>query len=365
MTAPLLSLILQSRDISSEVIGANSAMMPVGILLFSPFIPLLTRRFGSRQVALVAAIATAVLIFSYKLFDHLGVWFVLRLFTGMTVSTLFVLSEAWIVSSAGTENRGKIVAIYSSILAASFAAGPALIGVLGIEGWTPFIIGTLAIALGVIPVTMIREDSAVRQDSGSGAAEEAKFSDIFSFATKAPVLITAVGCFALFDAATLNMLPVYGVQNGLSQSAAAFALTALVAGNIVLQFPIGYLADRFPARSVLIGCAAVTAVLLAVLPWLLGSFWQWPLLLLAGSTGYGVYTVSLKSLGDRFDGHELISGSSAFALMWGLGALVGSLSSGWSIAVSTRYGLPMLLVFVYAILIAGLWWRQSTTGNDS
>ena len=42
----------------------------------------------------------------------------------MTIATLFVLSEAWIVGSAGDHNRGKIVAIYASVLSASFGAGP-------------------------------------------------------------------------------------------------------------------------------------------------------------------------------------------------------------------------------------------------
>lgn len=298
------------------------------------------------------------MILSYKLIDNLGAWFVLRLLNGMTISTLFVLSEAWIVGSAGTKNRGKVVAIYASILSASFAAGPALIGVIGIEGWTPFIIGTLAIVCGVIPISMIREETAP-------PPEETHASGLLSFAPKAPMLIAAVGCFAIFDAATLNMLPVYGIHNGLSQSAAAFALTALIAGNIVLQFPIGWLADKYQARSVLIWCAATTALLVALLPWLLDSIWLWPLLILLGSAGYGVYTVSLKSLGDRFDGHELVNGSAAFAVMWGLGALFGSLTAGWSVTISTQFGLPMLLVAVYTILVTGLWWRRSTVENKT
>ncbi len=51
MTYPLLSLILESRGVSSDMIGINSAMMPIGILLFSPMIPYAAKRFGARRVS--------------------------------------------------------------------------------------------------------------------------------------------------------------------------------------------------------------------------------------------------------------------------------------------------------------------------
>lgn len=358
MTAPLLSLLLQEREVASNIIGLNSAMMPIGILLFSPAIPSLSDRFGARQVAIVAALATGILIICYKLFDSLGAWFFIRTLHGMSISTLFVLSETWIVGSASKKNRGKVVAIYASILSASFATGPALIGFIGIDGWTPFIIGAIAIAAGVIPITLIREVPA------SSTKEEGKASGLVSFATKAPMLVAAVGCFAIFDAATLSLLPVYGVENGLTASTAAFALTALIVGNIFLQYPIGWLADKIPARTLLIWLAGITTVITACLPWLLQSVLLWPALVIAGSAGYGVYTVSLKSLGDRFSGRELINGSATFSVMWGIGALFGSISGGWSLTWSVTYGLPALLVTVYMLLIIGLYKRRNTVERN-
>ena len=59
MTYPLLSLILEVRGVSSDMIGINSAMMPLGILLISPAIPYAVKRYGARNVAIAAAIVTA------------------------------------------------------------------------------------------------------------------------------------------------------------------------------------------------------------------------------------------------------------------------------------------------------------------
>ena len=351
MTYPLLSLILESRGVSTDMIGINSAMMPIGILLISPVIPVLAARYGARNVAMTAAIATALVILSYKVFDTLSAWFLIRLLQGMTIATLFVLSEAWIVGSAGDRNRGKIVAIYSSVLSASFGAGPLLISFIGIEGWTPFVLGAAVVALGVIPFIFIREDV-------QSEPEETQPSGILNFSRKAPMLLAAVGAFAIFDAATLSLFPVYGVQNGLDLAASANILTALILGNVLLQFPIGWLCDRFAARLVMAGCALITALTLMALPLLMASQLKWPLLVLMGTTGYGVYTVSLVALGSRFKGIELINGSASFAVVWGFGALIGSVSGGLSMLASASHGLPLSLAGVYLLLACGVIWRQ-------
>jgi len=351
MTYPLLSLILESRGVSSDMIGINSAMMPIGILLFSPVIPFAAKRFGARNVAITAAIVTALVILSYKVFDTLAAWFLIRLVQGMTISTLFVLSEAWIVGSASDANRGKVVAIYASVLSGSFGAGPLLISFIGIEGWTPFVLGAAVVAIGVIPFIFIREDTHAEP-------EETHASGIIGFAPRAPMLLAAVGTFAVFDAASLSLFPVYGIQNGLDLTTSANILTALILGNVLLQFPIGWLCDKFPHRFVLAGCALITAVTLVFLPGLINSGLKWPLLILMGTTGYGVYTVSLAALGDRFSGIDLVNGSASFALVWGFGALIGSVSGGWAMIGFGPHGLPISLALVYLLLALGVSWRQ-------
>lgn len=350
MTYPLLSLILESRGVSPRMIGINSAMMPIGILLFSPVIPIAARKFGSRNAAITAALVSGILIVCYKVFDTLESWFILRILQGMSISTLFVLSEMWIVKFAGKAHRGKIVAIYGSVLSASFGAGPAIIGWIGIEGWEPFIIGGIVIVSGTLPLWLLQEEK-------SSIKEKPRATGIFDFAPMAPMLLACVFAFAIFDAATLSLLPVYGIQSGLDVTTSAFVLTALIVGNTVLQFPVGWLADKFPHRRVLAGCALLTSLMLLVLPMVMATSLMWPVVILAGAAGYGVYTVSLTSLGERFEGVELINGSAAFALMWGVGALIGSVSGGLAMEGLGHHGLPLHLVVVYLGLVAGLVYR--------
>jgi MFS family permease len=343
---PLLSLLLERQGYGDDVIGLNAGMSPIGILVFSAFIPLAARRFGARAVTLAAALASGVIFIGYKAMPSLEAWFVLRFIQGITVSTLFVLSESWIVTFADAGSRGRVVAIYAAALSASFGAGPLLIGLIGIEGWLPFVIGMAVLVAAMVPLAMVREPP--QPDEAPGAA-----STLMAFARKAPMLLAAVGMFAIFDAATLSLIPVYGVRLGLDVKTAAYALSVLVMGNIVLQFPIGWLADRFDKRTVMAGLALATALLLLALPAAMGTALMWPVLFVAGATGYGIYTVALAALGERFSGRELVQGAAAFATMWGSGALIGAVLGGTMMNWFGPHGLPLSLAAALALFVAG------------
>jgi len=102
-----------------------------------------------------------------------------------------------------------------------------------------------------------------------------------------------------------------------------------------------------------------------MLPFAIDNWGMWPVLIVCGAAGYGVYTVALADLGDRFEGQALIAGSSAFATAWGLGALVGSLIGGWAMAGFGANGLPVSLAIVYGLLVLGLCWRIWTAAKRS
>jgi len=85
----------------------------------------------------------------------------------------------------------------------------------------------------------------------------------------------------------------------------------------------------------------------------------------AGTAGYGVYTVALASLGNRFSGIELVNGASAFAVVWGFGALFGSVAGGWTMLGFGPHGLPVGLALVYLLLAVGIARRQLTLRRHS
>ena len=294
---PLLALIMEERGIDPDIIGYNTAMQPLGIMLSVFTTPILVRKFGAKRATIGAAFATGAVILFYPFLSVFWWWFALRILHGFFVSTLFAISEAWIVKFASGPYRSRILALYTSVLAASFGGGPVLISFTGIDTILPFVIGAIVLAIATIPIFFVKDENIEEEDEDP--------LSVIGFIRKAPILLIAVGMFAVIDAANLSFLPVYGVKKGLDQATASLALTAFIVGNTVLQFPIGWLADHFKKRWVMAGCGVVTACASALLPLSFETWAFWPLLTITGAASAGIYTVSLAELGERFSGHEL------------------------------------------------------------
>lgn len=346
LTFQLLPLLMEQRGVPAWVMGLNAAMSPLGILLAGPFLPAVVARFGSKTVVntVIAAIMAALL--SFRLFDNLAAWFAIRFFFGIAVGTLFTVSEAWILSFAETGNRGRIMAIYTSVLSITFAVGPAILPFTGIHGWMPWIIGIVCVGASALPLSFVAvSETAFRDDRGGS---------FLRFIRRAPLLLFAVSTATIFDGILLSFFGVFGLRSGLDLQTVSWVLAAGIVGNVVMQYPMGLLADRWSRTGVIAVTAAVTVVLCVAMIWAVHSWLIWPVVIVAGSTAFAVYTISLTILGDSFDGPDLIAGAAAFAAMWGVGGLVGPPIAGAAIDAFGANAMPVTLALSYVVLLIGL-----------
>ncbi|HEX6013199.1 MAG TPA: MFS transporter, partial [Geminicoccaceae bacterium] len=355
---PLLSLLLEARGLAAGWIGVNAAMTPLGIVLAAPVLPVLTKSCRPWTVAVGAMAAVAASLVLLKLLPGFAAWLVLRFVLGMAIGFLFAITEAWIAALAPPNARGRVMGLYTSVLSLGFATGPFVLSLTGIDGWPPFAAGLSVVLLGAVPLLLVRHEVPALDESRTP-------SSIRAFTRRAPMLLLAVGSFALFDTAVMALLPLYGLSNGLSASSAATALGVLIVGNVVLQPPIGWLADRLPRRVMLGACAALAGAGGLVLPLLIGTPWRWPFLFLWGAAGFGVYTVVLAELGRRFTGAWLVTGAASFAAVWGVGGIVGPPLAGAAMAAFGPDGLPLLLAACFAPLALVAAWPERASVHSS
>ncbi len=344
LTYPLLSLVLESQGENSAMIGLNAAMAPLGLVASAPIMPVLAKRFGPWPVAVVCAVATGALMLALGAFRALEPWFPLRFALGIAISGLFIVSETWINQLATRRIRGRVMGIYTTVLSAGFAVGPFLIAAIGSAGWLPFLVGA-GIAFAILPILW-----TVRRRVPQFEPDER--SSLMAFLPLAPALLAIVVVMALFDAAGLALLPVYGLRHGLDEATTSTAVGMLVVGNVLFQYPVGWLADHMPRRWLLLGLALLTVAGCLALPAAIETpALRWPLLLFWGAMAFGVYPVALAELGDRFSGALLLAGNAAFALMWGVGGLIGAPVAGAAMQVFGPEGLPVTLALAYAGLV--------------
>jgi MFS family permease len=318
-------------------------MTPLGIIVSSPLIPPLERRFGAWFICVFSLCLAAVLLLLLAVFKDVTAWFVLRFLLGFANSIIFITSEAWINQLAEPGTRGRIIGLYNTIAAAGFALGPLALTVIGSQGWLPFAVGIAGIFMA-LPIIVMAKDHLPDFNG------EEKVS-VFSFVSLAPLLLLAVTAAALFDQVVMSLLPIYSLRHGVTEATASLMLTVLIVGNVLLQIPIGWLADRFSRRYLLSWLAFGTVVgSILLVYWIEGSILIWPMLFIWGAIAFGTYTVAMIDLGDRFSGALLLAGNSAFGVMWGIGGIIGPSIAGVSMDLIGPEGLPLTLGVLFGVL---------------
>lgn len=334
LSAPLIALELVDAGYSETVVGANSAMHAIGVLLIAPFLPGLSLRFGFRKLAKGALLLAGALFALFPAMPVFWLWFPLRAALGAASETLLVISETWLNQITSEAKRGSTIAIYVAALSTGMALGPAILALVGRQQSLAFLIGAgLALmACFVLVLGRPRDIIPERDDSGSP----------FHYLKLVPVAVAAAALNAGLETAGLSFLPIYAINLGWPEQSATILLTILLIGSILLQLPIGWLGDRVSRPVLIIFLASFAACSAMIWPIALAHSWfAYPLLFVWGGAFAGIYTMVIAALGDRYNGGELVSIYALLSIAWGIGALLGPLLGGLAMEYSL-HGLAIL-----------------------
>jgi MFS family permease len=326
------------------MIGLSAAMTPIGFIVSSPLIPAASRLFGAGRTALCCAALSALILALIGWTQDVYAWFLLRFLLGLAVNPLYVLSEVWMITLAPPARRGRIMGVYTTLISAGFAAGPLCLLFVGSEGWPPFLVGIVAFCIcGVCLGAVLHR----LPDMNGGGSHHVS---VFGFIPLAWLLLFAVVVAAGFEQGILALLPVYGASYGIAESAMSALLTVMIAGNIALQVPLGLLAERWSARVVRFGCVSAAVLGCALLPVLIETPFVWPFIFVWGAVSYGIYTMTIIELGEKFSGSMLVAGNAAFSMMWGVGGIAVPPAAGGAMDLIGAPGLPLALGAICLLL---------------
>jgi len=353
LSLPLLSLILERNGVSATLNGANAMFGAVAMLIVTPLIPNLAARIGAVRFLSLCYLVAAASLIGFRATNELVLWFALRFTLNCALQGMFLVSELWINQIASDAVRGRFIAIYASLASAGFAIGPIIIQFLGTTGWEPFIAGSAMILAAMIPLLIARKLVPPVEPAGAHA--------MFSFVLRSPSAAAAGLAYGAIEICLGNFLTVYAVRLGSIEAAATLLLTAWGLGNMILQPPIGWLADKVDRRIVLILCGLVAlagAVLLPVTQGIglagLGLAFVW------GGFIAGLYSVGLAHLGSTFKGSDLAAANAAFAMLYAIGTLIGPSLGGVAMDIWNPHGLAVVLGLIAAVFVSIVAYRTAT-----
>ncbi|MNZ91230.1 putative MFS-type transporter YcaD [compost metagenome] len=319
-------------------------MHAVGVFLIAPFLPALFRRFRPLTLIVVSLCAIALIFVLFGVVSF-PMWFLLRMGLGLFSEIIMVQTETWLNGSTVERARGKVLALYTAGMSLGFATGPLILAWTGSDGNLAFYVASVLAALAIVFIFT----SGMPRVEGHEEKPETLGNSLKLAAL--PIMATVLN--AAVEVLGMNFLSLYAIKLGWSESASALLISVLMFGAILLQLPIGWLADRVDRLKLMTTLAFIAAALAFVWPHILAfHLLSYVMLFIWGGIFVGIYTVAITWVGERFNGGQLAGIYAAMSVAWGAGALAGPLLGGFAMTFSL-HGLPWLtgaLCLVFALL---------------
>jgi MFS family permease len=333
LTLPLLSLVLDAEGISKTVIGLSIVAQASAGVVIAPFVPRLMMRVGPGRLMQLSTLLAATTLVALGLFQDVYLWFPLRFLLGASAAMLWSASEAVINDLAHDNWRGRIIGIYGSAGAAGFATGT--------KGLTPFVVTAALVMIASLPLLWLRDD-------GRDASQESHVSLQRIFRLVPHIMLLNLTYAAAIEA-FIAFFPLFGIHIGLGEARSLSLLTVFALGGVVLQLPLGWLADHVNRHRLLLSLVVLTMIGFIVLPRFIASSISGPLFLFAlGGVEGMIYVMGVILLGQRFRGVELASASVLFTGMWAAGTMLGPAIVGAGMDLLGNNSMPYLIAAIYA-----------------
>lgn len=311
-----------NEGFQGEAIGSMMSAYFAGYALGAILLPRIVAAAGHiRAFAGFASIASAVTIVHVLLLEP-WVWVVLRGITGFMYAGMILVTESWLNAHAVTSSRARLLSIYGIVTMAAWAMGQGLLNLSSPDGVTLFLVVSILISLALVPITLLPSQPPVLPRQAPLALRQL-------------LRLSPLGTLGAFLAgfalsAFWTMGPAFAQTVGLGTSGVSAFMAAALIGALLLQWPLGWLADRWSRRTV-IAVAAVAAGL-AGLALALAKHATLPELLflsaLFGGFGMPLYTLCLAHANDGLSTEEILAAARSLLLLNGIGAALGSFTAG-------------------------------------
>lgn len=341
----LIALRGAQEGFEPAIIGFLGTSYFAGFLLGCLFIIRIMKSVGHvRSFSALAAIASAGTLLLVLVIDPV-MWSAIRFASGFCFAGLFTIMESWLNSGVSNHDRARVLALYRIIDIGSVTGAQFLIPAFGADGFTIFAIMSIMITLSLVPVSL-------GDRSNPRAPEDVKL-DLARVFRISP--LGCIGCVAvgITNSSFRTMSPVYAEQIGMSVADVVTFVSVGIIGGALIQYPLGYLSDRWDRRMVLLlaTIGALASALVLVFFAGSGAFLNFLIVFAFGSFAMPLFSLSAAHANDRAGKDEFVVVNAALMLFYSFGAIGGPFAASFAMQ---RYGATALFSFVavvYAVFI--------------
>lgn len=352
MQGTLIALRGAQEGFSPATIGFIGTAYFGGFLLGCLAITRVLKAVGHvRSFATLAAIASAGTLLLVLMIDPVA-WSIIRFVSGFCFAGLFTVMESWLNSGVSNHDRARVLALYRIVDIGSVTGAQFVIPVVGSEGFAIFAIMSIMITLSLVPVSL-------GDRSNPSPPEDVKldFGRVFRISP-----LGCIGCITVgvTNSAFRTLSPVYAEQIGMNVADVVTFVSVGIVGGALIQYPLGFLSDRWDRRKVLLlatGGALFSALALVMLAGT-APLANFALVFVFGSFAMPLFSLSAAHANDRAGKGEFVLVNAALMLFYSFGAIGGPIVASWFMQQFGPQSLFSFIAAIYAIFLVIIVYRM-------
>lgn len=349
----LLAVRMGVEEFPTRIIGLVMACYSVGFVIAPLVCHRIIRKVGHiRTFAALSAIAAGSTLVYPVMIDPV-VWALMRGVFGFCLAGLYMLAESWLNDRTPREYRGQVLAFYSITTYAGLGGGQFLLNVWPVTGFELFSVAAFLFAVALVPVALTR--------ASSPQIIEARSVGLRRLYAISPLGLFGAACAGVISGSFMAMGPVFAEGVGFTLAQVSALMGATVLGGLLLQWPLGKLADIYDRRWTVFGVAlgvALCSVLIALAArgppgggvLLLSAVW--------GGLAFTIYPLSLAIANDSIAPEELVGAAAGLLMTHGVGMIFGPVAAAYLMEATGPQGLFWGTGSVAALLAGFAYYRH-------
>ena len=316
----------------------------VGYLTGSIVIPIFLKRVGHIRVFAALASLASIAILLHSVFLDPVSWFFIRIMTGVSLSGIYVIMESWLNDKSNNQTRGKILSLYMVITFVFVGLGQLLLNLSNPIKVDLFILVSVLLSFSLLPILLSSTDQPDITNPKSFSLRE--------FYVVSPLGFIGALFIGLSHSAVFGYGAIYATTRGLSILEVSIFMIIITSFGALSQWPIGYISDRIDRRILLIGATLVASGLsiLIVISSYVSLIIFFIFTAMFSSMCLPLYALALAHINDFLEHDEIVSASSLFTRLVGVGSILGPILVSNIMVLVGSNGFFVYLFVVHGIL---------------
>ncbi len=312
----------------------------IGYLSGSVLIPFLIKRVGHVRVFAALASLASIAILLHTLFLSPFNWFFIRILTGVSMAGIIIIMESWLNAKSNNDTRGKLLSVYLIITFVFNGLGNFLLNLSDPTKFNLFILVSLLLSFALIPILL-----SVTSAPDFSNPKKTSLKELYIIS---PLGFVAALMIGLAHSALFGYGAVYATSKDLSILNISFFMFLISLFGALFQWPIGYISDKIDRRVILIGSTLLAAGLciVIVVSSYLSLFVFFILLSLYAGMSLPLYSLAIAHTNDFVEPDEIVSIAASFAILIGIGAILGPI---FAATFMTLLGADGFFVYLFIV----------------